>query len=143
MKTLALHLASLGLVRYPPGAPGDVPPCHVVDMPDKPATAVCVYPRTSFPPDDDLSGYEWPELQVIVRTATDAGHEAGWVLAERIRLALRDTAEVTWAAGTAHVRHVFTCDANESSPLELEPQAGRRRWSVSFQIHLLTEVPAP
>lgn len=139
-KALAYHLASLGLARYDTAGPSGAAQAYVIDMPDTPHTALCIAPRPSFPPDNDLSGYDWPELGVVIRTDKTAGHQAGWDLAEAIRRALKDTAHITWAAGSEHEQHVFSCDANESAPLALEPSNGRPRWSVSFQIHALQEV---
>ncbi|MFJ8815421.1 minor capsid protein [Amycolatopsis thermoflava] len=141
MKAAALHLASLGHARYGGQGPAAARRGFVIDMPSTPDEAVCVYPSPSFPPDDDLSGYDNPELQVVVRTAKDAGHEVGYAAAEAIRLDLRDTASVVWAAGAEHEQHIFSCDANESAPVNLGPDAnGRPRWSVSFQLKTLPEV---
>lgn len=133
----ALHLAELGLVRYDGRGPADARQAFVVDMPNTPDDALCVYPRAGFP-SNDLSGYEWPELQIVVRTRKDAGWQAGWDAAEAIRLALRDTANVTWAAGTPHEQHILSCDTNEPAPFRLGPdEVGRPRWSVSVQLHAL------
>lgn len=141
-KALALHLAGLNLVSYDGSGPTGVPPCFVESMPDDPDFAVCVYSRTGFP-SQDLSGYESPELQVIVRGAVGPS-EPAQVLAERIRRANRQTSRITWAPGTAHEAPLLTCDANESRPVPLGPDGrGRLRWSVSFQLHLLTEEVAP
>lgn len=139
-KALAIHLASLGLVTY--DGSGSGAPCFVESMPDTPDACACVYSRAGFPA-TDLSGYESPEVQVIVRGALGPA-EPAQVLAEQIRRALRDTHTVTWAAGTAHEAPILTVDANEPRPLALRPDArGRLRWSVSFQAHLLTEEVAP
>jgi hypothetical protein len=141
-KALALHLASLDLVRYDETGPTGAPACFVENMPDTPDLAACIYSRNGFP-GTDLSGYEKPELQAVVRGALGPA-EPAQVLAERIRRALRDTARVTWAPGTAHASPIFTCDVNEPRPVPLgADQKGRLRWSVSFQLHLLTEEVAP
>lgn len=141
-KALALHLASLGLVRYDGTGPVDAWPCFVENQPDTPDNAVCVYSRTGFPA-TDLSGYETPELQVVVCGSVGPA-EPAQVLAERIRRANRQTSNVTWAAGTQHESPILTCDANEPRPVHLgADQKGRLRWSVSFQLYLLTEEVAP
>lgn len=141
-KALALHLASLGLVRYDGAGPTDAWPCFVEFMPDTPDNAVCVYSRSGFPA-DDLSGYERPELQVVTRGALGPA-EPAHVLAERIRRDNRQTSRLTWAPGTEHEAPILTCDANEPRPVPLgADQKGRLRWSVSFQLELLTEEVAP
>lgn len=144
-KALALHLASLEFVRYDETGPTGAPPCFVENMPDgqpTPDFAVCVYSRTGFPA-TDLSGYEMPELQVVVRGALGPA-EPAQVLAERIRRGLNQTSRVTWAPATQHESPILTCDANEPRPIPLgADQKGRLRWSVSFQLHLLTEEVAP
>ena len=141
-KALALHLASLGLVRYDETGPIDAPPCYVENMPDTPDFAVCVYSRAGFP-STDLSGYESPELQVAVRGALGPAGPAH-TLAEQIRRANRQTSRVTWAPGTDHAAPLLTCDANEPHPVPLGADVkGRLKWSVSFQLHLLTEEVAP
>ncbi|PXY20312.1 minor capsid protein [Prauserella endophytica] len=136
-KSGALHLASLGLARYDGQGPADARPAFVVDMPSTPDRCVCVIPRTGFP-STDLSGYERPELQVVLRDAVGTPWQVGHDDAEAIRLALRDTAAITWAAGTEHEQEIFSCDANEPQPFWLGPDAnGRPRWSVSFQLYAL------
>ena len=139
---LAWHLASLELVRYPPAGSGVAWPGYVESLPDAPDEAVVILSRAGFP-SLDLSGYETPELQVIVRGAAGPVRPAR-TLAERIRRALHDTDTVTWADGTPDVAPIFTCVANEPSPLSLgfDPN-GRPQWSVSFQITHLTEEVAP
>ena len=142
-KAFALHLASLDLVRYDETGPTGAPPCYVETMPDGASTpdyAVCVYSRNGFP-SRDLSGYETPELQVVYRTAANAGHQAGYDGAEAIRRVLNRTANVAWAAGTPHEQYVLTCDTNEPEPVYLGPDAaGRPRWSLSVQTELTKEV---
>lgn len=145
LKALALHLAGLGHGRFDQTGPTGVgvPKGHVVDLPNTPDLAWCVYPRAGFPA-RDLSGYETPEFQVIYRTAADAGHQAGYDGAEAIRRDLQHKSNVVWAAGTEHEQEVLTCEANEPAPVYLGPDAtGRPRWSVSFQTELLTEEVAP
>lgn len=140
---LAHHLATLGLVRWPPTAAGTAVPCYVEELPDSPDLAVAVITRPSFPA-ADLSGYELPELQVVVRHSVDneAGrHRPGWTLAEQIRTALHRN-EIhepsTWAAGTEDELHVLTCTASSSAPVSLGPdQAGRPRWSNNFQLEAI------
>jgi hypothetical protein len=139
-KALALHIASLGHGHYDQTGDVDTPKGHVLDLPDKPDLAWCVYPRAGFPA-RDLSGYVRPELQVIYRTAAAAGHQAGYDGAEAIRRDLDRTCRVVWAAGTEHEQYVLTCDANEPEPVYLGPDAvGRPRWSVSVQTELTKEV---
>lgn len=141
-KALALHLASLGHGRYDQTGPVGAPTAFVVNLPDKPDLAWCVYPRAGFPA-QDLTGYERPELQVIVRTP-EGSHQAGYDRAEAIRLALQHTSHVVWAASTEHEQYVLTCEANEPAPIPLGPDAaGRPRWSVSVQTEVLTEEVAP
>jgi hypothetical protein len=138
-KALALHLASLGHCRYGETGPLDAPAGWVVDMPNEPHLALCIYPRAGFP-GVDLSGYVRPELQVIVRTPQGSGHQAGYDRAEAIRRDLDRTCRITWAPGTEHEQYVLTCDANEPEPLYLglDP-VGRPRWSVSVQTELTKE----
>lgn len=141
---LAHHLAALGLVRWPPTAAGTAPQCYVEELPDDPGFAVGVFTRPSFPA-PDLSGYELPELQVVVRHPADnpdGRHRPGWTLAEQIRTALHrnETYEPsTWAAGTDDALDVLWCTASSSAPVALGPdQAGRPRWSVILQIEART-----
>ena len=143
LKALALHLAGLGHGRYDQTGPVDAPEAFVVDMPGSPDLCWCVYPRAGFPA-KDLSGYETPELQVIYRTAANAGHQTGYDAVEAIRRDLQHTARTVWAAGTEHETYVLTCEANEPAPVHLGlDAANRRRWSVSFQLEILTEEVTP
>lgn len=142
-KALALHLAGLGLVRYPPTAPGTATPCYIEDAPSTPDTIVVIRSEQGFPA-TDLSGYELPELRVLIRTATDTGVQSGYDTAETIRRALKDTSQLVWAPGTEHEADILTCDAGEPAPIpEGKDPSGRPVWSVSFQINTLTEVLSP
>lgn len=133
---LATHLAALGLARWAGSGPDGALPAFVEDLPDQPDAALCVVTRPSFPP-PDLTGYGLPEVQVIVRhgqSATDRNRR-GYELADAVRVALDGTSETTWAAGGADEIEVLTCTASSSSPVPLGPdQAGRPRWSISFQL---------
>ena len=87
-KALALHLAALGLVRYPAGGPGTAVRCYVEDMPSEPGAApddlVLIRTLPGFPA-TDTTGYENPEVEVMRRTAADAGVQAGFDGAEALR----------------------------------------------------------
>lgn len=140
-KALAYHLAGLGLVTYD-GTGTAGPPCFVVELPPGPDEAVVVKPQPGFPA-EDLSGYEFPEVQVITRSEPGAGHEAAWQVAEDVRKALQHTASLTWGQGTEHAQDVLWCAGNEPAPVWLDRDENNRpRWSVSFQLHALMEVPA-
>ena len=138
-KALAYHLAGLGHLSYDGVGPAGASPGFVVEAPPEPDAMVAVLPAPGFPA-DDLSGYETPELQVIVRTDQNAGHQQGWQLAENIRQALTHTAALTWGAGTEHEQEVLWCEGNEPSPVSLGRDDNHRpRWSVSFQLEALLE----
>lgn len=135
VKACALHLATLGLLRYDGTGPTGEVPAHVVHMPSSPDHAIGVLPRAGFP-GNDLSGYAWPEIQIVVRTPNGAGWDLGHAKAAAIQAALNNTAHVVWAAGTPHAQQILSCDTNEPEPFWLGPdENGRPRWSVSFQIH--------
>ncbi len=139
-KAYALHLASLGHCRYGETGPLDAPAGFVLDMPNSPDLALCVYPQTGFPA-VDLSGYVRPELKVIIRTPKGSGHQAGYDRAEALRNSVDRTCRVVWAAGSEHEQYVLTCDANEPEPVYLGLDAvDRPRWSVSVQTELTKEV---
>lgn len=138
-KAFAYHAASLGLASYDGTGPSGATSGYVVEPPPSPDDMICVIPNEGFPV-DDLSGYQTPEMQVIVRTASDAGHEQGWQLAEDIRQAFTHMAAVTWAAGTPHEQEILWCEANEPHPVRLDRDENNRpRWSVSFQINAKLE----
>ncbi|ACU35584.1 minor capsid protein [Actinosynnema mirum] len=138
-KALALHLAEAGLVRFPPASPGAGVPCYVEDFPvrDAPDALVLVRLEQGFP-STDLSGYDTPELRVLVRTAATAGWSAGYELAARIRRAVVGARQQTWAAGTDDEVVVLACDANDAGPVrEGTDPAGRPVWAVSITINCL------
>jgi hypothetical protein len=140
---LAIHLASLGLVKYPPIGAGSGVPCYIEVQPSTPDTCVTILSRAGFP-SPDLSGYETPELQAIVRASAADGPNIGQRLAERIRRAIArepGTAlyPAAWAYGTAEQASVLRADAITPSPLALGADpTGRLRWSVSWQIEVPT-----
>ncbi|WP_245381292.1 minor capsid protein [Kibdelosporangium banguiense] len=140
---LALHVHGLGLVRYPPDAGGDpaLPPGFIVDMPSTPDACVLFKPRPGFS-NDDLSGYELAEQQIIVRTLADAGYRVGYDQAKAIRDALHNTGQTVWAPGTEHEVSIAWCDASDSEPVWLgRDEQDRPKWSVSIQTEaLITEV---
>lgn len=144
---LAQHLASLGLVVFPPDPAADAPSAYVEDMPDQPDNAVGVFSRAGFP-SPDLSGYEFPEVQVIVRIPRDTAARAGRSLAEQIRRALSRTTGASdnqvWGLSTQDEVEILTCEAGEPSPLPLGPDpSGRPRWSTTYQLETLTTEAAP
>lgn len=86
---------------------------------------------------DDVSGYEWPEFEVNYRTPVDAGHQAGSDGAERLRLAVRDDAQLTWAEGTEHETAVALVNTDAVATRKGTDPKGRPVWSFSLQIHAL------
>lgn len=138
VKACAFQLASLGHVRYSGLNPSSEWPAHVVDMPPTPDQQVGILPRAGFP-DNDLSGYAYPELQIVVRTPSGTGWDLGYNKAKAIQSVLNNTGNLVWAADTQYAQHILTCDANEPEPFWLGPDTNDRpRWSVSFQIHAPT-----
>lgn len=142
---LAVQLASLGLVRYPPTGPGAGLPAYLELMPDAPDDTVVIYPRAGFP-SDDLDDYSMPELQVIVRASKATGAR-GYSTAEQIRRAITRakhmggtaTYPTVWAQSTQNAAYVLRAEANEPQPVALgADQNGRLRWSVSWQLETLT-----
>lgn len=136
---LAQHLASLGLVKYPPNGPGSGVPCYTDTGPASNVDHVVIYDRAGFP-DLTLSANETPELQVIARRATEGSSRACKNLLEQIRRAvIRPYCDYTrpavWAEGTDDEVRVIRADPNDSGPVPLGPdQIGRLGWSTSFQL---------
>lgn len=140
-KALALHLASLGLVRYPADTPGSAVPCYVEDMPgEAPDNLVLIRLQQGFTATDN-SGYENPELEVMRRTAADAGVQAGFDGAERLRRAVKDDDQITWAPGTEHEVHVALVNAGALPTKKGADPKGRPVWSFVVQTHALEANP--
>lgn len=140
-KALAVRFAALGLVRYPPDGSGAAVPCYVEDMPPN-APDELVLIRTH--PGNralDVSGYENPELEVMYRTATTAGLQAGSDGAEALRRGVKDDAEVTWDEGGEHEVHVALCDADARATRKGSDPKGRPVWSFFLQTHVLEAHP--
>lgn len=137
---LATHLATLGLVRYPPTSPGTALPAYVENMPDQPDNAVGVYTRPG-PPPDSADPWSYPKGQLVVRT--EAGpSRTGIEFIEQIVAALHGTRNVVWAPSTPDELFVTSCDANESGIVPLGPdQAGRPRWSITCNLEVMTTQP--
>jgi hypothetical protein len=136
-KALALHLAALGLVRYPATEPGSAVPCYVEDMPgDAPDDLVLIRTQQGFPA-TDISGYENPELEIMRRTAADAGVQAGFDGAEGVRRAVKDTGQTVWAASTPHEVHIALVNADATPTRKGVDPKGRPVWSFSVQTHAL------
>lgn len=136
-KALALHLASLGLVRYPADEPGSAVQCYVEDMPGEPPdNLVLIRTQQGFPA-TDTSGYETPELEVMHRTAAVAGVQSGFDGAERLRRAIKDDGQTVWAPGTEHEVHIALVNA-DATPVRKGFDPGKRPvWSFTAQIHAL------
>lgn len=143
-KALALHLASLGLVRYPASEPGDAVPCYVEDMPSEPVAApddlVLIRTQQGFR-STDISGYENPELEIMRRTGVAAGVQAGFDGAQVLRRAVKDTGQAVWAPDTEHEVHIALVDADSTPTRKGVDPKGRPVWSFSVQTHAL-EAPA-
>ncbi len=140
-KALALHLAALGLVRYPATGPGTAVPCYVEDMPgDAPDDLVLIRTQPGFPA-TDISGYENPELEIMRRTAVDAGIQAGFDGAQGLRRAVKDDGQTVWAVGTEHEVHIAFVNADATPTRKGVDPKGRPVWSFSVQTHAL-EAPA-
>jgi len=140
-KALALHLASLGLVRYPATSPGTAVRCYVEDMPgDAPDDLVLIRTQQGFRA-TDISGYENPELEIMRRTAADAGLQAGFDGAQVLRGAVKDTGQTTWAVGTEHEVHIAFVNADATSTRKGSDPKGRPVWSFSAQTNALEAQP--
>ncbi len=136
-KAFALHLASLGLVRYPANESGSAVQCYVEDMPgDAPDNLVLIRTQQGFSA-TDTSGYEWPELEVMHRTAVDAGVQAGFDGAERLRRAIKDEGQTVWAPGTEHEVHIALVNAGATPAKKGFDPKQRPVWSFAAQIHAL------
>lgn len=136
-KALATHLASLGLVRYPANAPGTAVRCYVEDMPgDAPDNLVLIRTQAGFPATDD-SGYENPELEVMHRTAADAGVQSGFDGAEALRRAIKDDGQTVWAPGTEHEVHVALVNADATPAKKGNDPKQRPVWSFTAQVHAM------
>ncbi|WP_285752012.1 minor capsid protein [Lentzea sp. NBRC 105346] len=140
-KALALHLASLGLVRYPADQPGSAVRCYVEDMPgDAPDNLVLIRSQQGFPA-TDISGYENPELEIMRRTAADAGVQAGFDGAQVLRRAIKDDGQIVWAPGTEHEVHIALVNADATPTRKGVDPKGRPVWSFSVQTHALEAQP--
>ena len=143
-KALALHLAALGLVRYPAGGPGTAVRCYVEDMPSETSAApddlVLIRTLPGFPA-TDTTGYENPEFEVMRRTAADAGVQAGFDGAEALRRAVKDTGQIVWAEGTEHEAHIAFVNADATPSRKGKDPGGRPVWSFSIQTHALEAQP--
>lgn len=136
-KALALHLASLGLVRYPANEPGTAVQCYVEDMPgEAPDNLVLIRTQQGFTA-TDLSGYENPELEVMRRTAADAGVQSGFDGAQLLRRAIKDNGQIVWAPGTEHEVHVAIVNADATPVKKGADTKQRPVWSFTAQIHAL------
>lgn len=130
-----MRFAELGLVRYPPDGSGVGVRCYVEDMPGDAPDELVLIRTLPGSRATDISGYESPEFEVMRRTATTAGIQAGADGAEALRRGVKDDAELTWAAGTEHEVHVAMCDADATATRKGVDPKGRPVWSFSVQIH--------
>lgn len=136
---LAAHLASLGLVKYPPNAAGTGMPCYTDTGPTSDVDHVVIFDRAGFP-DLDESYHETPELQVIARRSTDGSSRACKDRLKTIRRAICApycdyTFPVVWAPDTDDEVKVIRAGSNDAGPIPLGPdQIGRLGWSISFQL---------
>ena len=138
---LAIHAASLGLVKYPPNAAGTGVPCYTdVAPPTDPSLSfVVIYDRAGFPNPTELE-YATPELQVIVRRGTDGSSRDCKALLDAIVHAVARpwcdyTLPVVWAPSTQDAVTVTRCGTNDAGPVPLGPdQIGRPGWSRTIQL---------
>jgi hypothetical protein len=136
---LATHLASLGLVKYPPDSDGPLPPAYIESVPDKAGRCLLIVTRPS-PPPDKVSAWAYPILGLVgfdepgpslpvrdlVRSCVDAVH---------------GTFNTVWApTSPEHRLHVTECVATSSEPLPLAADArGRQRWTQNVQLETNTD----
>ena len=136
-KALALHLASLGLVRYPADVPGSAVQGDVEDMPgNAPDNLVLIRTQQGFPA-ADTSGYETPELEVMHRTAADAGVQSGFDGAQALRRAIKDDGQTVWAPGTEHEVHIALVNADATPVKKGTDPKQRPVWSFTVQLDAL------
>lgn len=135
---LATHLASLGLVRYPPDSAGSLPPAYIENAPDKPGRCVVIVTRPS-PPPDKVSAWAFPLLGLVGLDEPGASLPVRALVKSCVD-AIHGTFNTVWAPTTEHRLHVTECVATSSEPLPLPADArGRQRWTQNVQLETNTD----
>lgn len=136
---LAVHLAGLGLVKYPPDGPGSLPPVYLENAPDRGGRFVLIVTRPS-PPPDKVSAWAFPLLGIV--GFDDPGPSLPVrALVKSCVDAVHGTFNTVWAPlDPDHRLHVTECVATSSEPLPLAADArGRQRWTQNVQLETNTD----
>lgn len=123
----AQELAARGLVDYRPDAAGG--DTFLDDLPERDGLTIGVYGRGGLPAEGGL-GYDFPQLQVIVRAA-DADPRPAHAKARAIYDAMADLHHHTLPDGT----FLVGCSADQSEPVRIGPDAnGRHQYGLNFTL---------
>ena len=134
MQEIAVFLDSRGIVEYDPKLGGNVFIPSYVGIVGAPDEAILIRPTGGLRADGKRP-YDFPTIQIIVRSTTDP--DPGMETAQAIHDELHGFHADSFSRGG---REIVNCIALQSMPVYIGMDAnGRHEYSMNFQLHVRNE----